>query len=78
MDKKNALQCTWKDCDKEGDYELEDKNGGVWAFLCQGHYDEYENDVGIAIQDPSKHNLKKMLSGYVKAQGGAKELVKKI
>ena len=58
-------KCTWKGCSENAIKEQLDKNGKIWANLCDNHHDKLNN----VINDPKK--IKKILSYWVKAQGGA-------
>lgn len=71
------MKCTWKDCTNKAEHTLKDKNDIPWANLCKEHFEKHDNDIEIAIKTPNKHNMKKMLSDWVKAQGGAKMAAKR-
>lgn len=63
-------QCTWTDrangrCRSEGLFPQIADDGGRWAFLCGPHEDELDCAVAGAAENP-----KRMLSCWVKAQGG--------
>ena len=66
---KKKMKCTWKDCTEEAIYPLLDKNGNQWAKLCEKHYNEHERAMDRFMEGGGP---KKMLSAWVKAQGGAK------
>lgn len=60
------VNCTWLDCSREATQPQLDKNGEQWANLCQECHDYLEH--GFVSLDP-----KRILSNWVKAQGGAKK-----
>lgn len=62
-------QCTWKDpdfdrCTNHATYPQTANDGSVWANLCNYHHMLMDKEVGS--------DVKKMLSYWVRAQGGAK------
>lgn len=63
--------CTWVDCRLEAMHPQERGDGGIWANLCQSHHDELESC--LASLDP-----RKLLSSWIKAQGGAKKAAQRI
>ena len=71
-------QCTKKDCTGVAAHTLTDKQGAPWAYLCTGHYEEYNNIVAAAIKEPTKGNIKRMLGNWVKVQGGAEAAAKRL
>lgn len=60
-------QCTWVECKKEAKHEQKGRGGKVWAYLCEEHNNELE--AALAAED-----VKKLLSSWVKASGGAKKM----
>lgn len=62
--------CTWESCLLEPEYEELDKQGQVWAELCQQHHCE----LNEAIRDwASDGGPKVVMKAYIKAQGGSKK-----
>ena len=59
------MNCTWKNCNNEGKHSQKDKDGNEWTFLCEDHNKELDESI-------INFNAKKVLSCWVKAQGGAK------
>ena len=59
------MNCTWIDCISPATHPQLDKRGAVWANLCGVH----ANALDGAVRDP---DVRKMLSAWVKAKGGAK------
>lgn len=55
--------CTWIGCDRIAPYEHKAKDGSIWATLCYEHNCELE--LALESKEP-----KKLLSSWVKAQGG--------
>ena len=73
------MNCTWVDCKDKASWPQKDKNGKVWANLCQEHHLELETALEESLKDSSNSfKMKLMLSCYVKAQGGAKEMAKRM
>ncbi len=63
-DKDHVVPCSWADCLDTGLVEQRDKNGTLWATLCDKHSTEL--DEAVKIFDP-----KELLRAWVKASGGA-------
>lgn len=66
------MTCTWHEkdsgrCTSIATHPQLDKLGYTWANLCGVH----DNALQGAIKDP---DVRKMLSAWVKASGGAKKL----
>lgn len=61
------MNCTWVDCSKEAAHPHAGQDGKQWCNLCAEHHDMLES----AFVDS---NPKKVLSYWVKAQGGAKKV----
>ena len=62
-------QCTWQDpakppCSNRGLHPQTAQDGEVWAVLCDEHHEMLDSVIG--------KDVKKMLSYWVRAQGGAK------
>ena len=64
-------RCTWVGCAATGHHQQVAKDGSVWAMLCETHLAEFN-----AAYEP--FNVKKVLSTWVKAQGGAKSATKRM
>lgn len=64
--------CTWVDCDNAAQHDWKDKNDKVWTKLCDFHHERLDLSIKNAENEPAK-----MLSNYVKAQGGAALAVKR-
>jgi len=58
--------CSWVDCQKEFTTPQVDSEGKCWAKLCADHAKVMQD----AIEDIN--NPKRLLSCWIKAQGGAK------
>ena len=65
------MKCTWKECSNEGKFPQLDKDQKQWAFLCEEHHIELEDAI-------DNFNAKKLLSCWVKAQGGAEKAAKRV
>lgn len=65
------MKCTWKDCSQEAHHNRLDKQGNPWAELC----DEHQILLDEAI---NSGDAKKILSAWVKAQGGAKAATRRM
>lgn len=65
------MNCTWFECSNEAVREQRDEQGKVWANLCEDHDRQLTDSLcrGQAAQ---------ILSGWVKAQGGAKKAAKRM
>jgi len=59
------MTCTWVDCNAEATVPQLDNNRKPWAHLCA----EHDAQINRAIENA---DVKGILSGWVKAQGGAK------
>ena len=59
-------RCTWVDCSEEGINPQFSKDGEVWACLCDEHHLKLESDLDSL-------DARKILSSWVKAQGGAEK-----
>lgn len=64
------MLCTWVDCKNEAHVPQIANNGSVWAELCFEHAKEIENCMTKFQEDG--YGPKRMLSSWVKAQGGVK------
>jgi hypothetical protein len=64
------MLCTWLDCEEEARVPQIANDGSQWACLCFEHAQEIENCM-IKFESP-EYGPKRMLSSWVKAQGGAK------
>lgn len=63
-DKDHVVPCSWADCSDNGVIGQRDKNGTLWATLCDKHSTEL--DKAVEVFDP-----KELLRAWVKASGGA-------
>ena len=59
------MKCTWEHCKNEAVKPQVGSNGRTWANLCGDH--DIELDRAHAV------GFKKLISCWVKAQGGAKK-----
>lgn len=64
-------KCTWRDCQNAAEVPQLGATGEMWANLCKPH------DAELA-QDLAGDNMKKWMSSYVKAKGGAAEAARAI
>ena len=67
--------CTWIDCNNPASHPQFNRDGVKWANLCEGHHNELDFSIDDAIEN--EDYIKKMLSNWVKANGGAKEMASK-
>lgn len=67
----SADKCTWEGCDAFGGFLRKGKDGRQWANLCKQH--DEETDAAITAG-----NVKKILSNWVKAQGGSKKAAERM
>lgn len=65
--------CTWQGCADKSERDLKDKDGIVWAKLCDKHYQEHDSAVDRALTNPDRASIGKMMSAWIKAQGGSKK-----
>lgn len=65
------MNCTWKDCDKPATQPQVASDGEIWANLCDEHHEKLEESL-------SSLEPKKLLSAWVKAQGGANKAAKRM
>lgn len=65
------MKCTWKDCTKVVCHPQLDKYGNQWANLCHEHHMELEQSL-------EKLDAKTLLRNWVLANGGAKEMARKM
>lgn len=65
------INCTWKDCDKNGNHSQKDRYGNEWAFLCDEHNNELTESINSGIP-------KKILQSWIRANGGAIKLSNKM
>lgn len=74
------MTCTWIDCKKEATVPQISKDGQEWSTLCEDHAKEIDKSCDEFLHDPNglKSNIKKMLSSWIKAQGGAKKAAERI
>ena len=71
--------CTWKDCNEKQAYKTWlNKFGQPWCHLCRKHFEELDERSDKAISEGGQENIAKMLSAWVKAQGGAEKMVRSI
>jgi len=59
-------ECTWRDCKEVAEFPQLDRDGKEWSNLCSKHHNEQAEAIKVG-------NVKKMLSCWVKARGGAKK-----
>lgn len=57
------MKCTWEGCREPATHPQLGKTGEAWANLCTGH----DRELASRMSD-----VRGILSGWVKAQGGAK------
>lgn len=70
----SEFNCTWQDppdkrCENLGMHEEVDKDGKIWANLCQEHHQELEYAI-----DKDPFDIPLMLRCWVRAGGGAKKM----
>lgn len=58
-------RCTWQNCTNPFKCVYKSQSGEVWARLCA----EHDEIIKVAIKDAEP---KRLLSCYIKAQGGSK------
>lgn len=66
------MNCQWKEkdsppCGAKAGHELRDKNGKIWANLCDQHNNAYSDAIKSA-------DAKRVLAVWVRASGGSKVL----
>ena len=69
--------CTWVDCTATATCPQLDKGGSPWANLCDAHHVELDNAINNFAKGVTDEP-KKMLSCWVKAQGGAKKAAERM
>jgi thiol-disulfide isomerase/thioredoxin len=68
--------CTWKDCEEKQAYKTWlNKFQKPWCHLCKEHHQKLDEISDKAIREGGKENIGRMLSAWVKANGGAKKMV---
>lgn len=65
------MKCTWKDCKETAIHTQLDNYGNQWVNLCHGHHMELEQSL-------EKLDVKTLLRNWVLANGGAKEMARKM
>ena len=68
------MTCTWKGCTEEADYPQLDRHGNEWANLCIEHHNELDISISNSVDKQDKKSIKKVLSSWIKAVGGAKKM----
>lgn len=63
--------CTWVGCDRVATVPLRATDGEIWANLCGDHAKKHGDGVDHAVKQGDT-GIRKMLSNWVKAQGGSK------
>ncbi len=63
------MKCTWVDCRLDAAHPQVAEDGEQWANLCEDHNKELEESLDLAVSG----NIKKMISSWIKAQGGSKK-----
>ena len=75
-----SKKCTWKGCSNFGKHSHKDKLGQEWAYLCDIHHNELEEALN-AMTSKEEYNgeksIRKMLSAWVKARGGANNIIRR-
>ena len=74
----NIKKCTWLRCNNDAKHKMKAKDGEIWAELCQEHYELHDKDLMDVVSNTDKESIKKMLSNWVKAQGGSKKVSERI
>ncbi len=69
--KDHVVLCSWADCLDTGLVKQRDKNGTLWATLCDKHSTEL--DKAVEVFDP-----KELLRAWVKASGGAAVMARRV
>jgi hypothetical protein len=70
------MKCTWVDCNAEATHPQVGKDGQQWSDLCDEHHaqlDKASDDFLSGATGPQK-----MLSAWVKAQGGSKKATERM
>lgn len=67
--------CTWVDCQSKAERPQVSKDGEMWANLCVDHDNKFAADTDIAAPT---YDVKRMLSSWVKAGGGAEKMAKRM
>jgi len=67
------MKCTWVDCAKVGLFPQKADDGEQWAWLCGEHQDKLDDAIQGASENPFR-----MLSCWVKAQGGSRLATKRM
>jgi hypothetical protein len=65
------MNCTWVDCNKEAAHSELGKDGKEWCNLCDEHHQTLETSY-------KELDTRKILSYWVKAQGGARKITDKM
>lgn len=68
-------QCTWAGCEQPAQHQQIATDGQQWADLCDEHNGQIDKDIDTAFADG---DVKRLLSGWVKAQGGSKKAAKRM
>jgi hypothetical protein len=63
--------CTWVECAEPATVPQRGRDGSQWADLCADH----DKQLSDAI---ASGNPKKLMSAYIKAQGGAKKAAERM
>jgi hypothetical protein len=66
------MNCTWLDCESVATHAWIDKDGKQWANLCDPHHAMLDEASTGSAQVVSAW-IPKLLSYWVKAQGGSKK-----
>jgi hypothetical protein len=64
------MKCTWVDCQNEATKPQISVDGSQWSNLCAEHDEMLDNSVTELVTGGSPA---KMISNWIKAQGGAKK-----
>jgi hypothetical protein len=62
-------KCTWENCNEVATYPQVGKDKEIWANLCQAHHAKLDSEL---------LDVKKVLSNWIKASGGAKVMARKM
>lgn len=67
--------CTWANCNQLALHPQIARDGEQWADLCDEHNKEIDKSIDDAI---SGGDVKAILSGWIKAQGGSKKATQRM
>jgi hypothetical protein len=74
------MKCTWQECRAKALRPQRDKQGNIWARLCQKHHEELELAIAVGL-DPetsARDRGRIVLKAWIMAVGGSRRAAQRM